>query len=377
MTILSYGFDGSLAEKEFSILMTLSDAPGGSGGTGTVSSLSDFNLTPVTGYRSYTVDPGTSYAAGVMAVSDAQETITLPAPTAWGQWHLLVLRRDWSANTTKFVTIPSDEVSQMPGSIPATDPGDLRASPGIIHDHKIGWALVQKATTGVTLYRICQLAPWLRKTRGTTAERDTYVGSPGSGIGQRIVNGSSWYNTDGEWEERYLAARSANGSQLDVARPAGWYPVSGHMPLIEFIHDNGYNQSVPTGTSETTLLGYSNTGRNYWGNGGFGEPQLGIGYNGLGIFAVGLPGRWEFNVCVNFANVTSGTFRAIGFRTGSQGLISFSRVNASASGVWLQISGVWNVPAGGDTFWVTAAQDSNAALSVHVNQSRVTYLGPN
>lgn len=376
MTILSYGFDGSLAEKEFSILMTLADAPGGAGATGTVASLDDFLLTPVTGYRSYTVGVGTSYAAGVMAVSDALETITLPAPTAWGQWHLLVLRRDWSANTTKFVSIPADEVSQMPGSIPANDPADLRSSAGIIHDHKIGWALVQKATTGVTLYRICQLAPWYRKARGTSAERDYYLGNPGSGIGQRIVNGAQWYNTEGEWEERYYQARVATSANtLDVGRPAGWYPIAGHMPQIEYMHLAGYNQTVATGTGDTVVTGIDSTTRNYWGSGGLGEPSLGIGYQGNGVFAL-FPGRWSFTAYGNYQNATSGTFRALGARTTGSGLITHQRVQAGGSGIWNNISGVFNAAAN-DTFWLITNQDSGASQQFHLQSCRLTYLGPN
>ena len=379
MTLTSYGYDGSLAEREFAIIMSMD-----SGGKPVFGDYGQFLMVGVDGYRAVTITPGDALDAGVLVRYDDEEgtapiTLSFEAPSGFGQWHVIVLRRDWSTNTSEVLAMPSDVFDTAPVTVPASLPSDFRDDPGVVKDQLIGYAYTLASSPNMATYNVTQaVCDRKRRTSGTSAERDLYAGNPLSRIGQDWVHGTEWFNTKGEFLERYYKARTPpNGWTLDTARPAGWYPVAGHMPMIDYCHLSGYNQSVPSGVNETIVTGIDNTTRAYWGNGSQGEPAFGIGYQGDGYFNIGLPGRWSFWAVGNYANTTSGTFRALGVRTAQNGLVAYVRQNAVASGVWLNVSGDFVVPAGGDVVRVVTAQDGNGSVNFHLSRMRLVYMGPN
>lgn len=96
MAISSYGYgNASIDWSEWSKLGSLL------GSSNSVAGPSDFRVTGAPG-RSVTVEAGTAFDSGVLAISNAQEALSFPDSTGW---HTVCLRRDWSTKATTLVSL--------------------------------------------------------------------------------------------------------------------------------------------------------------------------------------------------------------------------------------------------------------------------------
>lgn len=145
MAITGVGFDGSVDEVQFARLMSLA------GVRYAVASPADLAATSVPGVRSVSIAAGTALGAGVHATSTSPVVLPLPTPTA-GQWHVIALRRDWSANSCVLVSVPGETTSSaIPAGVPASLPA-MQASAGTVDDQPLCWAWVNVTTTSVLLF---------------------------------------------------------------------------------------------------------------------------------------------------------------------------------------------------------------------------------
>lgn len=191
MTITGSGFDGSVDEVQFARLMTLA------GVRYSIATPNDYVATPVNGTRAVSFSAGNAYAAGVLAENNAAVTVPLLTPAA-GQWSLLVLRRDWVANTCKLVAIDGATTSTVTPTAAPVGSTIKTVGPGNVDDQPLYWAWVQNASTAVILYDIRDLPVDSRiaataKT-GTAAQRNTYWGIPGSAEERLLLQnrGAQW-----------------------------------------------------------------------------------------------------------------------------------------------------------------------------------------
>lgn len=147
MTIRSVGYDGAIAEAEWSQLL----APY-LGADDVVARSGDFRVTATTG-MSVQVATGTAHSFGVTDVSDAAENIQIAAPTNGTRYDCIVLRRDWSGQSVTPSGAPTGgrtAVAVVQGGSAQTVP-TLRRSGGTITEQPL--ALV-KATAGTATVQV-------------------------------------------------------------------------------------------------------------------------------------------------------------------------------------------------------------------------------
>lgn len=145
MVMTTSGFDGSMDEAQFAKLMSLA------GVRYSVEGATDFLVTEVPSTRSVSVAGGSAYGSGVLASSNAAITAALPTPTL-GAWHLIVLHRDWAANTVTVKTIPGVTTTLTTPTVPPTTFPAFDNVPGVLDDQKLAWAWVNTNSTAVLLF---------------------------------------------------------------------------------------------------------------------------------------------------------------------------------------------------------------------------------
>lgn len=386
MTQTSVGFAGTVDDKSFARLGRLF-------GTGPcLERIGDLPIAVVAGERTIVlglnaadtnVPRSTIYADGVLTDLDAPERVSFPAPTN-GQWFLVVLKRNWAELSTAFeVRNGALTAAAAPTTVPAY-PASRLNDPGNVSDVPVAWVWANSATTTLTVVPLLAPSRAVAPRAGTAATRTTVFANMvpiNGGAGAFAKFGElagEWFNSPGSWTDRYFGPRAAvAGSNVDVARPGGWYPVHGQMPSVDFAHDPSYTVDIANSADETTLVGFDNTRRNYWGNGGQGEPDLGLGYGGNGLWSIGQPGRWRLSATGRFASGGgNGGRRGFGARSAARGLIVFDRRGPS-SVPWISIATDWVVPAGGDTLSLVASQDNGTTLPFQVMKAHLEYVGPN
>lgn len=140
----NYGFDGVFSEAEFSQMWAL-------GGVDAVQNATAWKVVSGSG-RQVTVDrTGWAFAAGVLSKGDTTATVSLATPTA-GQWHLIVRRINWAANTVTVVAVPhTTTATTTPTAAPTTYP-TINSTPGTMYDQVLGWAWVTTANTLTTVF---------------------------------------------------------------------------------------------------------------------------------------------------------------------------------------------------------------------------------
>lgn len=148
MTITSAGFNGSIDEAQFAILMSLA------GIRYSVAGPTDYQVSPVPGNRQVSAGPGVAYGCGVTASSSAAVNVSFATPSA-GAWHLVVLRRDWQANTSTVMSIAGATTTTVtPTSPPASYPETLQQTAGLLDDQPLAWVWVNAATTAITVFDV-------------------------------------------------------------------------------------------------------------------------------------------------------------------------------------------------------------------------------
>lgn len=226
MALSSIGYDGTVDELGFAQLM------GMAGARHTVAARSSFAATQVNGLRAVSISAGQAYAPGVRTVSDSAVQVNLPAPAA-GQFHLIVLRRNWETNTQSIEALTNSTyatTATVPLVVPTSYPIEMQTSPGSRDDQPLYWAWVSNANVTVALVDLRNL-PLGVPTRGTTAQRDAYYGGVGSAMQGNALDGKTWENTELNRSERYF------GTTSTIA--PGWYPVGGMMPQVRTTKSSG------------------------------------------------------------------------------------------------------------------------------------------
>lgn len=116
-----------------------------------VATQSDCLVTAVAGARQVSVASGWLHGQGVTARNEGAVTVSLPLPAA-GQWHLIVARIDWNANTVTFVSIPSSTTANAAYYLPPeTFPAARNTNIGVLYDVPLAWAHVRSTATSVIL----------------------------------------------------------------------------------------------------------------------------------------------------------------------------------------------------------------------------------
>lgn len=159
MTIASHGYDGTLDEADFARLMELVGRPP------VVAGPTDLLVEPVAGARAVTLRPGTAYATGVavdLDDTDGTPRLSLPTPTD-GQFFLIVLRRDWTANNadpdagdlidgSSLEVLSGNTTENVAPAAPPTVLPALAAEPGVRSDQPLAWVWATSASTEVTVW---------------------------------------------------------------------------------------------------------------------------------------------------------------------------------------------------------------------------------
>lgn len=145
MALVPFGFDGSLNEAQFSKLMALA------GVQYSVGSPTEFRVTSVTAERAVSVAAGYAYAVGVAAEAGVAEKVILTTPSA-GQWHLIVVRRDWLNNTATLVAVAGATTSSTTPTVKPTTLPTLEKTPGVRDDQVIAWVWVNATTTNTLIF---------------------------------------------------------------------------------------------------------------------------------------------------------------------------------------------------------------------------------
>lgn len=151
MAISSYGYEGSITEREFAI------ASGFFGSDYGVSGASDFKVSiQATGDRLVSIAAGTAYGRGVLDISNSAVTVQLDGIASGSRWDAIVIRRDWTP-----VVGGLTSVTKVTGSSQQVVPGNLNRDPGVRDDQVL--ALVQVTAGNTTPTAIIDLRMFAAK----------------------------------------------------------------------------------------------------------------------------------------------------------------------------------------------------------------------
>ncbi|KDA05865.1 hypothetical protein DC31_13950 [Microbacterium sp. CH12i] len=183
MTISSTGFAGTVDYAEWAALAAHSGTQYG------VVGKDAYAAAVGSGDRKVAVQPGLAAGQGILDVSDAVETLTGAPVAAGDRWDLLVLRRDWSLNTSTLVLVTGGPTA----SIPVRE-----MTPGVKDDQPL-W-LVRFTAGQSAAQEFIDLRVW--NGDGGLAARHLLVRSYLDRLGSRIwINGITWvlgFNATGD-----------------------------------------------------------------------------------------------------------------------------------------------------------------------------------
>jgi hypothetical protein len=242
MALTGIGYDGTVDELGFAQLMGLA------GHRHMVRDRASFAATQVTGQRQISLAPGQAYAPGVRVTNDAAIVVTFASPAAnAGQWHLVVLRRNWDSNTQTIETLTDatyTTTATSPLAPPSTYPSAMNTNPGTRDDQPLYWAWVNASNVTVLLVDLREVPG---PARGTTAQRNAFYGTINTSNtpGRYQLQGREWYNTEFAVAERYIGDWDA------TVNPNGM---------------RGGNNQFGVPTNALTVAGW-------WGSGTNGTPQ--------------------------------------------------------------------------------------------------------
>ncbi len=206
MAITSFGFTGSLNASTW--------AAGENYTSDVVKSATDMAVTVVGGARAVSVSAGEAFCAGVRVVNDAAATVTLGTPAA-GQWFIVALRRDWTANTATFVAIAdATTTTATPSVAPTSVSGTLNADPGVLTDQPLAWAWCSNTSTTVVLFDARQVvSDGLAEFMSTAGL--VFMRNVGAGILAGVRGDQPYVYASGAWTP--LASYATNGSATQAS----------------------------------------------------------------------------------------------------------------------------------------------------------------
>lgn len=109
MTITSIGYEGTVGEAQFAQLL-----PRAGGTHFGVDDFASFRVTVAGGTRALSVAAGVAWATGVMATSNAVESLALAPVPSGTRWDMIVLRYNWSTNLTQLAVITGGSNKALP-----------------------------------------------------------------------------------------------------------------------------------------------------------------------------------------------------------------------------------------------------------------------
>jgi hypothetical protein len=149
MAFDTQGFAGTLNAKEWAEYQTVaSHEP-------IVAGPADLTPTAAAGTRAVSIARGSALAHGVVATEPGSTLIPFATPIAPGQWHLVVLRRSWSAvgtSTAALISLiggvtgaPAAGAPLAPVRYPDALPAGFETQPGAVADQAIVWVWVSSS----------------------------------------------------------------------------------------------------------------------------------------------------------------------------------------------------------------------------------------
>jgi hypothetical protein len=230
----------------------------------------DFLVYVQAGVRGVLVSQGVAVGYGVKVKSDTVISRSLPTPSG-GQWHLVVLRRDWTNSSADVVTIPAD--TTLAGfvptaqNVPAAYPAARKTSPGSGQDDQpLAWAWVTSANANTVVFpisprhnltaRLARLEAIPHFIAQGGSDRDNQVADiPGVDL-TTLAGRIAFQNRaplcerlDFGWTERYYAEYDAATNPGGIS-PAGWYPIAGG--------DTGWKQANASDSGIFLAANYAN-----------------------------------------------------------------------------------------------------------------------
>jgi hypothetical protein len=158
----------------------------------------------------------------------------------------------------------------------------------------------------------------------SAAARDTHWGIPATATARLALQalGAQTIRTDKGWIEQYFAGLTDGGANTAGQTPAGWYPISGKLPIVQY----SAAAAIATGTAETLITGMStavktNTGFWTWAAGVFTCVQSGLYHVAMSQVPSAATGgslvlRLKKNGAVQFeagGGAVAGTFNNVAF----------------------------------------------------------------
>lgn len=135
--LTSYGYEGSITEKEFAIASAFFGSDYSVGGA------TDFKASiQTTGDRLVKIAGGIAYGRGVLDIADSDITVQLDSIASGTRWDAIVIRRDWTP-----VVGGVTSVTKVTGGPQQVVPGNLNKEPGVRDDQVIALAQVTAGQT--------------------------------------------------------------------------------------------------------------------------------------------------------------------------------------------------------------------------------------
>lgn len=334
MAITSIGYAGSINTAEWGLL-----APR-LGRSYFVQKAADFRATTVIGAdRTVRIDPGIAGGKGIVDVSDAAQTVQL---TAGSRWHMVVLRRDWTApGRTTLEVIAGTAARALP---------NRSVSPGTMDDQPL-W-LIRTASGSSEPVEYVDLRCWHGDggVVAASAEALAYLAE----LGSRVTIGDTVW-TRGFDAQKNEAWTTPFKEDIPAVKP--WATMSLRRSDSAAVINNGFTDLRAHGAT---------TGGSGWNT----------SWNGIGI-AHPAPGRWwvQGSVAVDIAGPRYLELDIKAVSDGSTNLAGPVAVDTAPGGFGrATVEGLVLCPL---SFAVSlVANNSGVQGSIRSSSLRASWLGP-
>lgn len=172
----SVGYEGTIDEPDWAELMAFA-----AGRRYGVVNSGDWKVSVGAADREVRISAGVGFGCGVLDKTTSEVSLTLPAPAQDSRWHLIVVRRDWQANVSKFDSIPGPTGT---AAIPTRE-----TTPGTLDDQPIALVRVQAGQTQVVEIRDLRIWGGEGGTLAADELARQYVGRLGTSM---MINGVLW-----------------------------------------------------------------------------------------------------------------------------------------------------------------------------------------
>jgi hypothetical protein len=265
--IVSVGFKGTVNELNWSDLGSLL------GHDRATTGVDDVIVTPSGTKGQFSISAGGLYGDGILGTTTGPSIVpAVPLSPANGQWYLIVQNRDWGTRTSQFVVRngPTTSASAPTATVPDSFPASVAVDPGSSSDTAVAWVWVGSAAAQPVVVQLALPPESVYPRRGTQGRRDALTSRlSNTPQGQRYLQdlGLEWYRTDLAWTEVYRAGLNATagipGASPGETSPAGWYPVTGALPLLrDWRSQDGSWNTRAGGTQSVTWNGTLPIARN-------------------------------------------------------------------------------------------------------------------